>query len=227
MTVTDLTIKLIRVFPPDQAEVLAETISDAYQDLVKTGDFNEMKELVRDIVAIQKRTEVKVEELAEAQRELAEAQTRTEVALTALTEEHRQLNAEHHQTRQTVGSLANTVGLALENEAYRNLPSFLEREHNLTVTKRMIRHQIGGEEIDFLAEAKRGKAPVLVVGESKTTLAAHDVTQLLRKAEIVKANYKKRNGHEIVPLMIVHRAREKEIRNAKKKGVIVVQSFEW
>jgi hypothetical protein len=53
------------------------------------------------------------------------------------------------------------------------------------------------------------------------------VTQLLRKAEVVKANYKKRNGHEIVPVMIVHRAREKEIRNAKKKGVIVVQSFEY
>ncbi len=220
MTVADLTAKLIRVFPPNQAEVLAETINDAYQDLVKTGDFTELKELVRNILVIQERTEVKVEELAEAQKQ-------TEVALKALTEEHRQLNAEHHQTRQTVGSLANTVGLALENEAYRNLPAFPEREHNLTVTKRMIRHQIGGEEIDFLAEAKRGKTPVLIVGESKTTLAAHDVTQLQRKVEAVKAHYKKRNGHEIVPLMIVHHAREKEIRNAKKKGVIVVQSFEW
>ncbi len=122
--------------------------------------------------------------------------------------------------------MAITVGLAPENEAYRNLPAFLEREHNLTILKRLIRHQIGGEEIDFLAEAKRGKTPVLVVGESKTTLATNDVTQLLQKAETVKAHYKKRNGHEILPLMIVHRAREKEIQNAKKKGVIVVQSFE-
>ncbi len=43
MSVADLTAKLIRVFPPNQAEVLAETINDAYQDLVKTGDFTELK----------------------------------------------------------------------------------------------------------------------------------------------------------------------------------------
>jgi predicted nuclease with TOPRIM domain len=234
MTVADLTAKLIRVFPPNQAEVLAEAINDAYQDLVKTSDFTELKGLVRNILVIQERTEIKVEELAGAQRELAEAQTRTEVKVEELAEAQKRTEVEiaklteaQRETRQTVGSLANTFGVALENEAYRNLPAFLEREHNLTVTKRMIRHQIGGEEIDFLAEAKRGKTPALIVGESKTTLAAHDVTQLLRKAEVVKANYKKRNGHEIVPVMIVHRAREKEIRNAKKKGVIVVQSFEW
>lgn len=189
---------------------------------------------VAELSEAQKRTEIKIGELAETQQELAEAQKRTEARLEELTEA--QIRTEvalvkladsQLETRQTVGSLANTVGFALENEAYRNLPAFLEREHNLTVTKRMIRHIIGGEEIDFLAEAKRGKTPVLVVGESKTTLAAHDVTQLLRKAEAVKTHYKKRNGQEIVPLMIVHHAREKEIRNAKKKGVIVVQSFEW
>jgi hypothetical protein len=37
---------------------------------------------------------------------------------------------------------------------------------------------------------------------------------------------RQRNGHEIIPLMIVHRAREKEIQGAKRKGVLVVQSFE-
>ena len=179
-----------------------------------------------ELATAQQRTEARMEELAAAQQRtetrmegLAAAQQHTERALARLADSQVEL-------RQTVGSLSETMGLSLENEAYRSLPAFLEREHNLTVTKRMIRHTVGGEEVDFLAEAKRGKTPVLIVGESKTTLAAKDVTQLMRKVETVKAHYKKRNGHEIVPLMIVLRAREKEIQGAKKKGVIVVQSFE-
>jgi myosin heavy subunit len=297
MTESGLTTLFSSEFTPNQARVLASAITQAYQDLVKTSDFNELKEIVRDLGEAQKRTEIKVEELTEAQKrtetrmeelaeaqmrtetrmeelaeaqkrtetrmeelteaqkrtetrmeelaeaqkrtetrmeELAEAQKRTEIAVLKLTESQSKLTESQSkltesqlEVRQTVGSLAETMGLLLENDAYRNLPAFLEREHNLIITRRMIRPIIGGEEIDFLAEAKRGKTPVLVVGEAKTKLDAQDVTQLQQKVEAVKAHYKKLNGHEILPLMIVHRAREKEIRNAKKKGVIVVQSFEW
>lgn len=91
--------RLKTVFPPEQAAVLAEVIHEAYTDLVKTSDFNELKEIVRDLGAkmgefaeAQKRSEARltrleavVEELAQAQKrteqrveELAQAQTRTE-----------------------------------------------------------------------------------------------------------------------------------------------------
>ena len=60
--------KLEEVFDRRQARVLSEVITDAYSDLVKTGDFNELKEIVKEIAIAQKRTELRVEELAEAQK---------------------------------------------------------------------------------------------------------------------------------------------------------------
>ena len=58
--------KLNTVFGKRQAAVLTEVIIDAYSDLVKTGDFNELKAIVKELAEAQKKTEVKMEELAGA-----------------------------------------------------------------------------------------------------------------------------------------------------------------
>jgi hypothetical protein len=47
-----------------QSSVLAETITEAYNDLVKTGHFNELKAIVKDLAESQKRTEARMDELA-------------------------------------------------------------------------------------------------------------------------------------------------------------------
>jgi len=81
------------VFDPDQAQVLAEAISDIYGELARARDIRELKRIVQELAEAQKRTEVRVEELAEAQKrtevrveELAEAQKRTEVRVEELAE---------------------------------------------------------------------------------------------------------------------------------------------
>ena len=56
--------RLKRVFSEEQASISAEIIVKARDELVKVSDFNELKEIVRD--------------LAKSQKELAEAQKRTE-----------------------------------------------------------------------------------------------------------------------------------------------------
>jgi len=68
--------RLKRVFNEQQASVLAEIIVKARDELVKVSDFNELKEIVRDLAKsqkelaeAQKRTEARVEELAEGQRQ--------------------------------------------------------------------------------------------------------------------------------------------------------------
>ncbi len=83
--------RLLAAFDEPQAGVLAEVIAAAYQDLVKTGDFNELKAIVRDLAVAQRRTEQRLEELAAAQQrteqrleELAAAQQRTERRLEEL-----------------------------------------------------------------------------------------------------------------------------------------------
>jgi chromosome segregation ATPase len=129
----DIHSKLLTVFPPEQAEVLAQVIHEAYTDLVKTSDFNELKEIVRDLslkmgelAEAQKRTEQRLEELAEAQREtqkevgrldralqeLAEAQRRTEQRLEELAEAQKrteqrleELAEAQRETQKEVGRL--------------------------------------------------------------------------------------------------------------------------
>lgn len=81
--------RLSEVFEAPQAKVLAEVIQIAYNDLVKTSDFNELKDIVRQLAEAQGRTEQRLEELAQAQEQLAQAQARTEQRLAELAEEMR------------------------------------------------------------------------------------------------------------------------------------------
>ncbi|WNC52714.1 MULTISPECIES: hypothetical protein [unclassified Thermosynechococcus] len=123
--------KLRTAFSPEQAHLLAEVIREAYDDLVKAKDFNELKAIVADLAQAQKRTEERLEELAAAQKrteerveELAAAQKRTEERVDQLTvtvaelaqaqkrteERMDQLAAAQERTERAVKQLARQVG---------------------------------------------------------------------------------------------------------------------
>lgn len=112
-TINQMKENFEKVFTPEQAEVLSTAINDAYSDLVKTGDFNELKDIVKNLA-------VKVGALADAQKELAEAQKRTENELHELAEaqkgtekELHELVVDHKETRRQLGGIADTVGYVL------------------------------------------------------------------------------------------------------------------
>jgi len=101
------------VFDPDQAQVLAEAISDIYGELARARDIRELKRVVQELAEAQKRTEVRVEELAEAQKrtevrveELAEAQKRTEVRVEGLAARMEELAEAQKRTEVRVEELA-------------------------------------------------------------------------------------------------------------------------
>ena len=56
----ELLQKFKTAFEVDQAAMLAEVLTDAYTDLVNTSDFNELKEIVRDLAQAQQRTEAEL-----------------------------------------------------------------------------------------------------------------------------------------------------------------------
>lgn len=81
----EIKTRLEKAFPIKQAMALTDVFIEFKDDLVKSGDFNELKNIVKELAEAQKRTEGRMEELAEAQKrtevkmeELAEAQKRTE-----------------------------------------------------------------------------------------------------------------------------------------------------
>ncbi len=85
LTPSEMTRKLQSVFEPHQVAVLSEVITAAYENLVKTSDFSELKAIVQELAVAQQNTQKEVQELAVAQQntqkevqELAVAQQNTQ-----------------------------------------------------------------------------------------------------------------------------------------------------
>jgi hypothetical protein len=146
--------------PPEIKEVLwllLEEIEQQREAAVTKTDFNDLKQIVRELAEAQKRTEQRIDTLGLRMEELAEAQKRTEQRMEELAEAQRETTRElvslsraHDNTRAQVGGLSRSMSYALENEAYRRLPAFLKTHHQLDITQRLVRTWIHGEEINFI-----------------------------------------------------------------------------
>ncbi len=210
--------KLDKAFDRRQATALAEVIENAYSELVKTSDFNELKGIVKELAEAQKGTEIKMEELAEAQKG-------TEVEIQKLT---KGLN----ETRGELGGLSRSMGYAFENEAYRMLPEILDKKYGITLKEKIIRADIGGKEINLFGKAEKEGRKVLIVGEAKLRL--DDRRKKIGKQDVfeeledkVKAVTKQYGKVKLARILITHYATKGFLKRAKEKKVIVVQSFEW
>ena len=235
--------KLKKVFEKHQATVLAEVITDAYSELVKTSDFNELKGIVKQLAEAQNRTEARVEQLVEAQNrtearveQLAEAQNRTEARVEQLAEaqnrtekELRELVGEHKKTRTQLGGLSATVGYRLEDEAFKALPQLLKRDFGVIVQGRLKRQYVKdnkGEEIEvnIVGEAVRDSRKVVIVGESKSQLSKNDVNRFIKK------KLKRLEGlfKEIFPVLVTYMISEPDVeRYVKDKGIALYYSYDF
>jgi vacuolar-type H+-ATPase subunit I/STV1 len=213
----------------DKLEVTVQELAEAQK---------RTEQRLNELAEAQKRTEQRLNELAEAQRkteekvnELAEAQKRTEQRLNELAEAQEKTEEEVgklavglHGIRGQVGGLSRSVAYALENEAYRNLPSFLKEKYGIEVIDRLIRFDLKGEEINLFARAKRNGEEVILVGESVLRLDDKGkLKDIKRKADIVFEEY----GTKASPIIVTHFATSRVMEEAKKAGFLVIQSFEW
>ena len=214
--------KLSQAFEPKQAKLLAETIVEAYNNLVKVGDFNELKSLVRDIAEAQKELTVAQQRTEQRVEELAVAQQRTEQSL-------RELIKEHQKTRKQVGGLATTVGYSLENKAYKVLPQLLQRDFGLIVQGRLKRGYLkdnqGKEvEVNIIGQALQDGKTVTIIGESKSQLSKQKVDEFIRKRwhrfeSVIPACF---------PILITHMISSSGVEEyAKTKGIAVYYSYDF
>ncbi len=195
-------LRKIEQLEPALKDVLYPLVEEVEKprDSVGRADFNELKDVVRDLAEAQKRTEVKVEELAEAQKrteikveELAEAQKRTEIKVEELAEaqkkteeEIRKLTREQRDMKVEIGGLSTTIGYTLENEAYKKLPGLLEKDYGIQVTRRLMRkfvQDIEGNaiEVNIFGAGKKDGKEVTIIGEAKSQLSINKVNDFLRK----------------------------------------------
>lgn len=175
--------ELEKVFTVKQSSVLSKIIADSYSELVKTGDFNELKEIVRDLAQAQNRTELKVEELADAQKELADAQKRTENSLNRLI-------GRVDIIEDRVEGISNSVGYSLEDMACKALPELLKKE-GIEVTGELIRRYYELKkgkfnQINIYGKAKKEGRELLILGESKVRPSKSEIDRFLKIVEHIK-----------------------------------------
>ena len=231
--------ELKETIEPSAAKKIAEVVGKVYEELsnvVTKVEFNELRDVVRELAEAQKRTEQRVGELAEAQKrteerltrletivgELAEAQKRTEAALEKLIQEH-------GETRKQLGGLAMTVGYTLENEAYKALPRLLKKDSRLTVKEKLKRQYVLDKkgqhiEVNIIGEAARNGKKVMIIGEGKSQLSKNDVDDFIRK------KLKRLEGvfREIFPILVVHMTSGPEVEEyAREKGIVLYYSYDF
>ncbi len=202
--------KLEQIDPPlrDVLFAILEEMDRQREETVTKKEFNELKEIVRELAEAQKRTELKVEELAEAQRE-----TQREL---------RKLVGEHVKTREQLGGLSTTVGYVLENEAMKALPALLESEFGLRTRERLVRKFVEDElgrpiEVNILGKAARNGQEVVILGEAKSQLSKQKVVEFLNKkvkplVGVLKA--------EVFPILVTHMISSPDVvEYALQKGI--------
>jgi len=201
---------------------LARTVSElggTVRELAEAQKRTEQR--VEELAEAQKRTEQRVEELAEAQKrteqrveDLAEAQKRTEAALMELAESQK-------RTNEALSRLTDTVGHDLESVARLSAPSWLEVHQNVRVPSLERRlFKVDGEdvEVNLYGEGMRGRAPITVVGEAKSTIHGRDVEDFSGRVDRLKSQLRGR----IIKLMFgywIHPSAEQE---AKRLQVHVI-----
>ena len=220
------------------AKTIAGVIGAMYEELknsVTKVEFNELKEVVKDLAEAQKRTELRVEELAEAQkrtelrieefaeaqRSLAEAQKRTEV-------EVRELAKALKDTRVMVGGLSDTVGYGLEDRAIRSLPALLKDKYRISVSaplvRKFVRYDGRQDELNIFGKGRKGRKQLYLVGEAKSRLSKKHVDDLLKLATRLENN-------KIITadkfLFIVTYSVEPAVEEyARENGIDVIWSYE-
>jgi hypothetical protein len=170
-TLAELRDRFSFVFTPEQATVLAEAIFSSYNQLVKTSDFQELKDIVADLAIAQKRTEEEVKRLSKAQEETS--------------------RAVKNLARQ-MGGLSEAFGASLEDLALDLVPDLLEKFWNmnvLTSSREEIEFEGGKIEFDLFIEGHIDDRKIIVLGEVKSNITKDEVTKFYKLVEKVSPSF--------------------------------------
>ena len=218
MPVSVALIRKLEEIEPRLRGVLFAILEEIEQreETVTKKEFNELKQIVKELAQAQKLTEQRVEELAQAQK---------------LTEQELQkLIKEHAKTREQVGGLSSTVGYILENEAMKALPTLLAQEFGLKIEGRFVRKFVKDKkgrpiEVNIIGEAVKNSKKIVIIGQSKLRLSKGDILEFLRDKIIPFEEI----FEEIFPILITHMITQPDVEEyAYKNGIKrVYYSYEF
>ena len=220
--VSEIRGRLVRAFPENQADLLAEVLVESHAELVNRADFHKLTEVVYDLGEAQKRTEMRVEELADAQKrteihvdELARSQQEMRVTMQDMQGSLQEMQRAVTDLAKQVGGLSNAVGANLEDFACDLVPELLEkywRFVTVSVGPEELTTADGvGREFDVVVRGTIDGRPVTVLCETKATVSTTEVSKFLRIVEKVREAYP---GEDVRPLFFGYKA------NSAARGLI-------
>ena len=220
--VSEIRGRLVRAFPENQADLLAEVLVESHAELVNRADFHKLTEVVHDLGEAQKRTEMRVEEMQVTMQEMQAtmqamqaSQQEMQGSLQAMQASQQEMQRAVTDLAKQVGGLSNAVGANLEDFACDLVPELLEKYWRfVTVSagpEELTTADGVGREFDVVVRGTIDGRPVTVLCETKATVSTTEVSKFLRIVEKVREAYP---GEEIRPLFFGYKA------NSAARGLI-------
>ena len=213
--VSEIRGRLVRAFPENQADLLAEVLVESHAELVNRADFHKLTEVVYDLGEAQKRTEMRVEEMQVTMQAMQASQQEMQGSLQAMQASQQEMQRAVTDLAKQVGGLSNTVGANLEDFACDLVPELLEKYWRfVTVSagpEEITTADGVGREFDVVVRGTIDGRPVTVLCETKATVSTAEVSKFLRIVEKVREAYP---GEDIRPLFFGYKA------NSAARGLI-------
>lgn len=230
-------IRQLENVDPEMREILLgilEEIERQREESVTKNEFNELKDVVKELAEAQKRTEERIGRVEKAIEELAEAQKRTEKRVEELAEAQKKteraiqkLTHDLGETREHLGGLSDTVGYILEDEAIGKLPVLLKKRYGIEIEEKLIRDYIdlGGrekQEVNIFGKGKQSGNEIIIFGEAESKLGKKKIDKIIKMSEQIKNKY----GKEVFTIAITYHLRPEVKMYAKEKDINVIVSYE-
>jgi outer membrane murein-binding lipoprotein Lpp len=242
---------LKQTMDPTAAEKIVDVITSVYEELqnsVTKVEFNELKEIVKDLAGqvsnltkrmgeLTQRVDTlavrmdeltqRVDTLAIRMDELTANVSRLERKVEDLVGEMKGIKVTIQDMRQEIGGMSHAIGYGLEDQSYLTLPPILQRDHAITLKGRLKRGflETGRNkyiEINIWGQGEREGKSIEIIGEAKTQLKKRDVDKFLQTIQAIQPHI----DHSIHPICITYQTSPAVIHYAKEKGITLYFTYE-
>jgi hypothetical protein len=176
----DLKRTLQPAFTEQQTNTLATCLYEYYQPIVHQREMAAIRDTLTRVVAIQERTDERLDRIAATQDRLAASQEGMRGDIEHLVEVTKTLVWGQNDLRKQVGGIALSVGQGLEAYAMERIPTLLEQQFGY-VAKSAMPEFLGPDgdtsEIDVVYRGRHEGRKIVVLCEVKTNITEAEVRE--------------------------------------------------
>jgi len=221
---------LKQTMDPSAAEKIVDVITSVYEELqnsVTKVEFNELKEIVKDLAGQVSNLTKRMDELTQRVDTLAVRMDELTQRVEDLVGEMKGIKVTIQDMRQEIGGMSHAIGYGLEDQSYLTLPPILKRDHAITLKGRLKRGFLETArnkyiEINIWGQGERDGKSIEIIGEAKTQLKKRDVDKFLQTLQAIRPHI----DHSIHPICVTYQTSPAVTQYAKDKGITLYFTYD-